>query len=154
LQDSLDFLEFPNCFVRERLWTKSTSRGPQAPSVHHGPAPWPTSGAHRSLASGHSGAQGRRGRGGEVEEATVCTFVGSSELGRWGNGGAVERDDRRRSVLGGGVFRCGRGGERDGEWCGILWGGGSPFIGARGGCWGGDNCRHQRRNGRRRKWQF
>jgi hypothetical protein len=41
---------------------------------------------------------------GEVEEATVSTFVGSSELGRWGNGGAVERDDRRRSVLGGGVF--------------------------------------------------
>jgi hypothetical protein len=70
----------------------------------------------------------------EVEEAAVSTFVGSSELGRWGNGGAVERDDRRRSVLGGGVFRCGRGGERDGEWCGMLRGGGSPFIGARGGC--------------------
>jgi hypothetical protein len=39
-----------------------------------------------------------------VEEATVSKFVGSSELGRWGNGGAVERDDRRRSVLGGAVF--------------------------------------------------
>jgi hypothetical protein len=25
-----------------------------------------------------------------------------------------------RSVLSGGVFRCGRGGERDGEWCGML----------------------------------
>jgi hypothetical protein len=71
---------------------------------------------------------------GEVEEAAVSTFVGSSELGRWGNGGAVQRDDRRRSVLSGDVFRCGRGGERDGEWCGMLWGGGSPFIGARGGC--------------------
>jgi hypothetical protein len=71
---------------------------------------------------------------GEVEEAAVSTFVGSSELRRWGNGGAVERDDRRRSVLGGVVFRCGRGGERDGEWCGMLRGGGSPFIGARGGC--------------------
>jgi hypothetical protein len=71
---------------------------------------------------------------GEVEEAAVSTFVGSSELGRWGNGGAVERDYRRRSVLSGGVFRCGRGGERDGEWCGMLRGGGSPFIGARGGC--------------------
>jgi hypothetical protein len=47
---------------------------------------------------------------GEVEEAAVSTFVGSSELGRLGNGGAVERDDQRRSVLGGGVFRCGRGG--------------------------------------------
>jgi hypothetical protein len=71
---------------------------------------------------------------GEVEEAAVSRFVGSSKLGRWGNGGAVERDDRRRSVLGGAVFRCGRGGERDGEWCGMLRGGGSPFIGARGGC--------------------
>jgi hypothetical protein len=46
-----------------------------------------------------------------VEEAAVSTFVGSSELKRWGNGGAVERDDRRRSVLGGGALRCGRGGE-------------------------------------------
>jgi hypothetical protein len=45
----------------------------------------------------------------------VSTFVGSSELGRWGNGGVVERDDRRQSVLSGGVFRCGRGGKRDGE---------------------------------------
>jgi hypothetical protein len=71
---------------------------------------------------------------GEVEEAAVSTFVGSSELGKWGNDGAVERDDRRWSVLGGAVFRCGRGGERDGEWCRMLRGGGSPFIGARGGC--------------------
>jgi hypothetical protein len=45
---------------------------------------------------------------GEVEEAVVSTFVGSSELGKWGNGGAVERDDRRWSVLGGAVnwWRC------------------------------------------------
>jgi hypothetical protein len=35
---------------------------------------------------------------------------------------------------GGGVFQCGRGGEGDCEWCGVLRGGGSPFIGARGGC--------------------
>ncbi len=33
---------------------------------------------------------------GEVEEAAVSTFVGSSELGRWGNGGATEVKDRRR----------------------------------------------------------
>jgi hypothetical protein len=64
----------------------------------------------------------------------VSTFVGSSELGRWGNGGVVERDDRRRSVLSGGVFRCGRGGKRDGERCRMPRGGGSLFIGARGGC--------------------
>jgi hypothetical protein len=34
---------------------------------------------------------------GEVEEAAVSTFVGSSELRRWGNGGATEVKDRRRS---------------------------------------------------------
>jgi hypothetical protein len=47
----------------------------------------------------------------EVEEVVVSTFVGSSELGRWGNGSAAERDDRRWSVLGGGALRCRRGGE-------------------------------------------
>jgi hypothetical protein len=73
---------------------------------------------------------------GGVEEAAVSTFVGSSELGRWGNGGAVERDDRRRSVLGGAVFRCGRGGERGGEGCGIAAGWRWPFIGS-GGVWRG-----------------
>jgi hypothetical protein len=99
LQDSLDFPEFQIVFVRERLWTKSTSHGPQAPSVHHGPTPWPTSGAHWSSASGHSGAQGHWGRAGEVEEAAASTFVGSLELGRWGHGGVVERDGRRWSVL-------------------------------------------------------
>jgi hypothetical protein len=36
---------------------------------------------------------------GEVEEAAASTYVGSSELRRWGNGGAVERDGRWRSVL-------------------------------------------------------
>jgi hypothetical protein len=56
----------------------------------------------------------------EVEEAAVSTFVGSSELGRWGNGGAVVREDRQQSVLGGAVFRCGRGGLRGGEGCGIA----------------------------------
>jgi hypothetical protein len=40
---------------------------------------------------------------------------------------------RWRSTVGG-VFRCGRGGEGDGEWCWVLRGRGSPFIGARGGC--------------------
>jgi hypothetical protein len=37
---------------------------------------------------------------GEVEEVAASTFVGSSELRRWGNDGAAERDGRRRSVLG------------------------------------------------------
>jgi hypothetical protein len=35
-----------------------------------------------------------------VEEVAVSTFVGSSELRRWGNGDTVERDGRRWSVLG------------------------------------------------------
>jgi hypothetical protein len=69
---------------------------------------------------------------GEVEEAAVSTFVGSSELGRWGNGDAVERDDQRQLVLGGAVFRCGRGGERGSEGCGIAPGWRWPFIGSRG----------------------
>jgi hypothetical protein len=37
---------------------------------------------------------------GEVEEVAVSTFEGSSELGRWGNGGAARRDGWRLSVLG------------------------------------------------------
>jgi hypothetical protein len=81
------------------------------PSVHHGPAPWPTLGAHRSSASGTPGLKVARERVGEVEEAAVSTFVGSSELRRWGNGGVAERDDWRRSVLGGGALQCGREGE-------------------------------------------
>jgi hypothetical protein len=78
------------------------------PSVHHGPAPWPTLGAHPPSTPGLKVA--REGAG-EMEEVAVRTFVGSSELRRWGNGGAVERDDRRWSVLGGGALRCGRGGQ-------------------------------------------
>jgi hypothetical protein len=90
LQDSLDFPEFQIVFVRKRLWTKSTSRGPQAPSVHHGPVPWPTSGAHRSLASGHSGAQGRRGRGGGGGgggSEHICGLLGAREVGKQRRGG-------------------------------------------------------------------
>jgi hypothetical protein len=65
---------------------------------------------------------------GEVEEAAVSTFVGSSDLGRWGNGGATERDDRRRSDLG----------RRRGELvrCGILRGSSGGFYRAGGGVLG------------------
>jgi hypothetical protein len=73
---------------------------------------------------------------GEVEEVAVSTFVGSSELGRWGNGGTVERDDRRRSVLGGDALRCGEGGGRGGEGCRIAVGWRWPFTGS-GGVWRG-----------------
>jgi hypothetical protein len=77
-----------------------------------------------------------------VEEAAVSTFVGSSELGRWGNDDVVERDDRQWSVLGGVVFRCGRGGERGGEGCGIALGWRWPFIGS-GGVWRGGGYRQE-----------
>jgi hypothetical protein len=68
------------------------------------------------------------GKGREVEEAAVSTFVGSSELGRWGNGGAVERDGRRWSVLGEvGVADSGASKEGGGE-CGDGRGCSSPFY--------------------------
>jgi hypothetical protein len=77
-------------------WTKSTVRGPLAPLVHHGPAPWPTMGARPPATPGLKVT----GEGaGEVEEVVVSTFVGSSEFERWANDGAVERDGRRRSML-------------------------------------------------------
>jgi hypothetical protein len=70
--------------------------------------PWELTGARPPATPGLKVA----GEGaGEVEEVMVSTFVGPSELGRWGNRGVVERDDRRRSVLGGGALRCGRGEE-------------------------------------------
>jgi hypothetical protein len=70
---------------------------------------------------------------GEVEEAAVSTFVGSSELGRWGNSGAAELEDRRRSVLGGGALRCGRGGGGSSGRGELLRGCSGAFIGAGGG---------------------
>jgi hypothetical protein len=42
-------------------------------------------------------APGLKVAGEGAGEAAVSTFVGSSELGRWGNGGAAEVKDRRRS---------------------------------------------------------
>jgi hypothetical protein len=65
---------------------------------------------------------------GEVEEAAVSTFVGSLELGWWGNGGAVESDGRRWSVLGlVGVADSGASKEGGGE-CGDGRGCSSPFY--------------------------
>jgi hypothetical protein len=71
-------------------WTKSTVRGPWVHLVHHGPAPWPTSGAHRNLASGHSGAQGHRGRGGGGGGGGgehICGLIGAREVGKQWRGG-------------------------------------------------------------------
>ncbi len=53
--------------------------------------------AHRSSASGHSGARVAGEGAGEVEEAAASTFVCSSELGRRGIGGTTEVKNRRRS---------------------------------------------------------
>jgi hypothetical protein len=80
--------------LTDNLWTKSIVRGPWAPSVHHGPAPWPTSGAQPPA------TLGLKVTGEGAEEVAASTFVCSSELGRWGNSGAAERDGRRRSVIG------------------------------------------------------
>jgi hypothetical protein len=65
---------------------------------------------------------------GEVEEAAVSTFVGSLNLGRWGNGGTTERDDRRRSVLG--EVGVADSGASKGGWgeCGDGRGCSSPFY--------------------------
>jgi hypothetical protein len=71
-------------------WIKSIVRGPRAPSVHHGPAPWLTSGAHRSSASGHSGAQGHRGRGegdGGGGGEHICGLIGAREVRKRRRGG-------------------------------------------------------------------
>jgi hypothetical protein len=65
---------------------------------------------------------------GEVEDVAVSTFVGSSELERWGNGSAGERDGQRRLVLGEvGVADSGENKEGRGE-CGDGRGCSSPFY--------------------------
>jgi hypothetical protein len=94
-------MEFPGIIlVMKNPWTKSTSpwTAPAQSTVDQ--RPWPTSGAHRSSASGHSRAQGRWGRGGGrgvgVGEP-VKGLNGGWAAARWlGDGGKW----RRRSVLG------------------------------------------------------
>jgi hypothetical protein len=71
---------------------------PQFTMDRHHDRPWELTGARPPASPGLKVA----GEGaGEVEEVAVSTFVGSSELRRWGNGGVVERDGRWWSVLGG-----------------------------------------------------
>jgi hypothetical protein len=67
---------------------------------------------------------------GEVEEVVASTFVGSSELRVWGNGGAAKRDGRRRSVLG--EVGCGLRSEQRRAGVSVVMAGGAPhpFIGA------------------------
>jgi hypothetical protein len=82
---------------------------------------------------------------GEVEEAAASTFVGSSELGRRGNGGAAERDGQQWSVLSEvGVADSGGAKEGGGD-CGDGRGWSSPFYSGR----EEGSGRGRRRNGRR-----
>jgi hypothetical protein len=85
--------------LNKNPWTKSTSPWtvPAWSTVDR--RPLPHSGAHRSLASGHSGAQGHRGRGGGrgvgVREPVKGLTGGRAAARRPGDGGK----QRWRSVL-------------------------------------------------------
>jgi hypothetical protein len=53
-------------------------------------SPWPTSGAHQSSASGHSGAQGHWGRGGGGGGGGgehICGLIGAREVVKQRRGG-------------------------------------------------------------------
>jgi hypothetical protein len=64
----------------------------------------------------------------------VSTLVGSSELGRWGNGGAAESEDRRRSGPVGARSGAGERERRAVSGAGCSGVESPPFIGVRGGC--------------------
>jgi hypothetical protein len=92
----------------------------RAGPVHRGPTPLPHSGAHRSSASGRSGARELRPRGGggerragefndgvaEAREAVEGHLTGGAASARKGNGEGTLRA-KRRSVGGVGVFTVG-----------------------------------------------
>ncbi len=71
---------------------------------------------------------------GEVEEATVSTFVCSSELGRRGIGGATGMKNRRRSGSVGARSGAGERERRAVSGAGCSGVESPPFIGVRGGC--------------------
>jgi hypothetical protein len=114
-------LEFPGIvFLKENLWTKSTSSwtAPARSTVDR----WtlPRSGAHRSLASGRSGARELRPRGGRGERRAgefndgVATAQEVVERRLTGGGASARKGDgegalraKRRSVGGVGVFTKG-----------------------------------------------
>jgi hypothetical protein len=86
--------------LKKNPWTKSTSPWtvPARSTMDRGP--WLTSGAHWSLASGHSGAQGRQGKGsgwGVGVGEPVKGLTGGQVAARWSGDGGKQR---RRSVLG------------------------------------------------------
>jgi hypothetical protein len=93
--------EFPGIILlKKNPWTKSTSpwTAPARSTVDW--QPLPRSGAHRSLGSGHSGAQGHRGWGGGrgvgVGEP-IKGLTGGWAAARWSGDGGKRR---RQSVLG------------------------------------------------------
>jgi hypothetical protein len=94
-------MEFPGIILlKKNLWTKSTSPWTMPAWSTMDRRPWPASGARRSSASGHSGAQGPRGRGGGwgvgVREP-VKGLIGGRVAARWPGD---EGKRGRRSVLG------------------------------------------------------
>jgi hypothetical protein len=115
-------LEFPGIvFLKKNPWTKSTSpwTAPGRSTVDR--RPLPHSGAHRSSASGRSGARELRPRGGEgegragkfnngvaaVREAVEGHLTGGRASAQKGGGEGPLRA-KRRSVGGVGVFTEGR----------------------------------------------
>jgi hypothetical protein len=111
-------LEFPGIvFLKENLWTKSMSPWTAPARSTMDRRPLPCSGAHRSSASGRSGAQELRPRGGGVEgrarelndgvatarEAVEGRLTGGGASARNGDGKGTLRA-KRSSVGGVGVF--------------------------------------------------
>jgi hypothetical protein len=111
-------LQFPGIvFLKENLWTKSMSSWTAPARSTMVRRPLPRSGAHRSSASGRSGARELRLRGGGGErwagefndgvavarEAVERRLTGGGALTRKGDGEGALRA-KRRSVGGVGVF--------------------------------------------------
>jgi hypothetical protein len=88
--------------------------------------------AHRSSASGRSSAPKLAGRAQNGEGGTGSSIRASPGLERRQGGRATMMQSGETAALGERVAQAGREGSVSGERCGELWGGCSPFIGARG----------------------
>jgi hypothetical protein len=116
-----------NYFPKGNPWTESMSGEPgRARAVHRGlTAAW-TKGAgtrwraHRSTASGRSGAPKHTGRGAKEREEheDLGSGLTGGRAAAWRPGIVAAR--RGHGKLGGEGFRCGRGVERGSLRCGVL----------------------------------
>jgi hypothetical protein len=103
-------LEFPGIvFLKENPWTKSTSPWTAPARSTMDRWPLPRSGAHRSLASGHSGARELRPRGGG-EEVRAGELNGGVAVAReavegrlTGGGASAQKGDGEGTLRAGGV---------------------------------------------------